>query len=153
MKKYSFCFLILLGLVGCSSIRTPDIPGTKKYPDGSVSFIDSVGEYNGKEVFKYVTQMPQFPGGTEGFLKFMQDNLHYPKQARDAKVEGKVFLDFRISELGDVKDIKVLKSVGSGCDEEAVRVKQLSPRWIPGKCSGKSVPVQVAIPIVFRLNE
>ncbi len=151
MKKH-FIFGFLFLLAGCSTNFVPDIPGTKKYSDGSMSYIDSVGEYKGREVFKYAANMPQFPGGASEFLKFVQDNIHYPKQARDAKVEGKVYLRFIISESGAVKDVEVLKSVGSGCDEESVRVLQLTPRWTPGQCNGKNVPVQVALPIVFTLD-
>ena len=102
--------------------------------------------------FTIVEQMPEFPGGSEAMNKFLSDNLHYPSQAEKDSVSGTVYLRFVVETSGRVSNIKVLRGIGGGCDEEAVRVVKLMPDWIPGRQNGKKVDVQFTLPIRFRLN-
>ncbi|MBP7496944.1 MAG: TonB family protein [Bacteroidales bacterium] len=99
-----------------------------------------------------VEQMPEFPGGEEKLLKYLQNNIVYPQTAKENNITGKVFVTFVISRDGAVKDVKVLKGIGGGCDEEAVRVIKNMPKWQPGKQDGKSVDVRFNLPIKFALQ-
>jgi len=104
------------------------------------------------EVFTFVEQQPQFPGGTKAFAEFMQKNLRYPAEASRANVSGKVFVSFIVDADGSITNIEVLKGIGFGCDEEAVRVMNKMPRWQPGKQSGRPVKVKFNLPVTFSLE-
>ncbi|OJJ17681.1 energy transducer TonB [marine bacterium AO1-C] len=90
--------------------------------------------------------------GIAAFYKYIGQNLNYPSQARRMSIEGTVVLQFVVEKDGSLTDFKVLKSVGGGCDEEAVRVLKKSPKWSPGKQRGKAVRVRRSIPIRFTLR-
>jgi protein TonB len=102
--------------------------------------------------FIRVEEMPSPKGGYEAFYKFVQKNLNYPSQARRRDISGKVFVDFVVNERGDLVDIRILKGIGSGCDEEVLRIMNKAPKWNPGKQRGKPVRVKQVLPIEFRLN-
>ena len=95
---------------------------------------------------------PQFPGGMNGFTDYLKKNLHYPKAARKAKLEGRVSVNFIVTAEGHIEDVKLYNSLGLGTDEEAVRLIESMPDWIPGKQSGKAVSMRYNLPIDFRLN-
>jgi protein TonB len=103
------------------------------------------------EVFTIAEVMPSFPGGTAKFYEYISENLKYPRKALKANVEGKVILRFVVAEDGDVSDVEVLKGIGYDCDEEAVRVLQSSPDWIPGRQQGRNVKVRVMMPLTFNI--
>jgi TonB family protein len=103
------------------------------------------------EVFTVVEESPQFPGGDEARVRFLQENIHYPDEAREASIQGTVYISFVIEIDGTINDIRVLRGIGGGCDEEAVRVIRNMPRWLPGKQRGKPVRVQFNMPIKFSL--
>ncbi|MCX6246794.1 MAG: M56 family metallopeptidase [Bacteroidetes bacterium] len=107
---------------------------------------------NKNGVYTLVEQQPKFAGGDEAMIKFLSENITYPEAAKKAGVQGKVFLTFVVQANGAVTDVKVLRGIGSGCDEEAVRVVKMMPNWIPGQEKGKNVAVQFNIPINFRLD-
>ena len=91
-------------------------------------------------------------GGLKGFYRFVRKKLKYPSQARRQGLQGKVIVAFVIDKDGSLSDISVLKGIGAGCDEEAVRVLTLSPKWKPAKQRGRPVKVKMIIPIHFKLN-
>jgi len=103
------------------------------------------------EVFSIVEVMPTFPGGTAEFYNYIAQNLKYPRRALKANVEGKVILSFIVAENGGVSEVKVLKGIGFDCDEEAVRVLQSSPNWIPGQQRGRNVKVSIMVPLTFDI--
>ncbi|NOT75601.1 MAG: TonB family protein [Cyclobacteriaceae bacterium] len=90
--------------------------------------------------------------GFKEFYKSIGENIQYPSQAKRATIEGKVFVQFVIARDGTLSDFKVLKGIGGGCDEEAVRIIKLSPAWNPGKQRGKPVKQRFTLPITFRLD-
>ena len=106
-----------------------------------------------KKIYSVVDQMPQFPGGDAALSKFIKDNLVYPALAKEAGVQGKVICSFIVTPEGKVTELKVLRGIGSGCDEEAIRVLSKSPHWLPGEHMGKPVNVRFTIPINFILVE
>lgn len=97
-------------------------------------------------------EMPEFIGGVEALYKFLEKNVHYPKAARKAKIEGKVIVRFVVDVDGSVTDIKVKKRCNPYLDEEAIRVLSLSPKWKPGTIEGRLVKVFYSIPIKFLLH-
>ncbi len=104
------------------------------------------------EVFTYVEEMPTFPGGNDAFLSYVAQKIQYPEIAKRAGVEGRVAVSFVVSPSGAVSDVQVMKGIGAGCDEEAIRVIRSMPRWNPGKQNGRPVNVKVFVPIVFKLQ-
>lgn len=99
--------------------------------------------------FIYVEQMPQFDGDKDAYL---QKNLRYPDAARENGIDGRVVVQYVINEDGSVSDVTLVKGIGGGCDEEAVRVVKTMPKWKPGKQNGKPVKVLFTLPIKFVLN-
>ena len=106
-----------------------------------------------KLVYKVVEQMPAYPGGHEAMVKFLIENVKYPEAAKKKNVQGTVFVSFIVRSSGAITDVKVLRGIGSGCDEEAVRVVSLMPKWTPGQEKGKAVDVMFNLPIKFALGE
>jgi TonB family protein len=110
---------------------------------------DSVDE---RDAYTYVDQMPEYPGGTNALLKYIQSKVKYPANAKQNGVEGKVLVQFIVDEKGNVVNPKIIKGIGYGCDEEALRVIKSLTRWKPGKQAGKPVKVKIVIPFSFKLN-
>ncbi len=104
------------------------------------------------QIFTIVEDEPSPKGGMAGFYSYVSKNLKYPSQARRLDIEGKVFVQFVVDKDGSLTDVKVLKGIGSGCDQEAVRVIQEAPKWNPGKQRGRPVRVRMVMPIVFTLS-
>ncbi|MGN7202723.1 energy transducer TonB [Pedobacter sp. SAFR-022] len=96
---------------------------------------------------------PTFPGGIEKFYQYLNKSIKYPPMAAENNIQGKVFVSFVVERNGTLTDIKVLRSLGGGTDEEAVRVLKASPTWIPGVQNGKQVRVKYNIPISFSLSQ
>lgn len=104
------------------------------------------------EIFTVVESMPKFPGGEGAMNKYLGKNIEYPQMARESGIHGRVFVTFVVETDGRVTDIKILRGIGGGCDEEALRVVKNMPRWDPGKQRGKPVRVQFNLPIKFTLQ-
>ncbi len=103
-------------------------------------------------IFNLVEEMPEFPGGDAERIKYLKNNLNYPEVARKNGIEGRVFVTFVVEKDGSLSNVKILRGIGGGCDEEAVRVIENMPKWKPGKQKGRNVRVQFNMPIVFKLN-
>lgn len=106
----------------------------------------------GEEIFTSVEENPQFIGGQTEMYKYIGERMNYPSTAQRAGVQGKVFVKFVVKSTGDIGNIEVLKGIGFGCDEEAVRVISQMPKWQAGKQNGKPVNVYFTMPISFRLE-
>lgn len=96
---------------------------------------------------------PEFVGGTDSLYRYMAANIHYPEQAKKDGIQGRVFVRFTVEADGSVTNAEVLRGIGGGCDEEALRVVQAMPKWKPGTKDGHPVRVQYNLPINFKLNE
>jgi len=105
-----------------------------------------------EEVFLSVEENPEYPGGPAKLLEYVQKNLKYPMMARESDIQGRVFVGFVVEKDGSISNVKVLRGIGGGCDEEAVRVVQSLPKFKPGKQRGNPVRVQYTLPIVFKLQ-
>lgn len=111
-----------------------------------------VTEEDPNKVFTAVEKEPTFPGGTDAFRNYLGKNIQYPAVARENNVQGRVYLSFVVERDGSLTDIKVVRGIGSGCDEEAMRVMRRSPKWTPGIQNGRPVRVAYTIPISFTLT-
>ncbi|MBO7101439.1 MAG: energy transducer TonB [Bacteroidales bacterium] len=96
---------------------------------------------------------PEFPGGMEALYKFLQDNVQYPQLALENGIEGRVYVTFVVEEDGSITNPRLLRDIGGGCGQEAIRVVKMMPKWKPGKQQGKVVRVQFNLPVNFVLPE
>lgn len=108
-------------------------------------------EVEEQKVFMVVEEQPSFPGGEEARMKYLQNNIEYPQMARESGIEGTVYVTFVVETDGTVTNVRVLRGIGGGCDQEALRVVRNMPKWKPGKQRGRSVRVQFNMPIKFKL--
>ena len=104
------------------------------------------------EIFTVVEEQPGYPGGEEARIGFLQQNIKYPEEAKELGIQGRVFVTFVVEVDGSITDVRVLRGIGGGCDEEAVRVVKAMPKWVPGKQRGVPVRVQFNLPIKFTLQ-
>lgn len=140
-------------------------PGQKTIagvPDGDIVIVSAVGEgpkqaavVEDTRVYDIITieKQPLFPGGLEKFYAYLSKSIRYPAVAAEQGIQGKVFVSFVVEKNGDLTDIEVVRKLGGGTDEEAMRVLKASPRWIPGVQNGKEVRVKYNIPISFSLSQ
>jgi len=107
----------------------------------------------GSEVFTVVEVAPQFPGGDDARIEFINKNITYPEQAKKDGIQGTVYITFVVQPDGSITHAKVLRGVGGGLDETALEVVRKMPKWEPGKIKGEPVPVQFNMPIKFKLTK
>ena len=105
-----------------------------------------------EEKLTFVGQMPEFKGGHDKMQEFFQKHIIYPDHAKDNNIEGTVWISFVVHKDGSLSDFKVVKSIGHGCDEEALRVAKMMPHWEPGKANGVPKTVSRKCPIAFALK-
>jgi periplasmic protein TonB len=138
MNKFMRSFLTSAFVFLCANVLAQDTTGYS--PEAKDS------------VYTMVDQMPQFPGGESKLFRFLAQNIRYPAYARENGIMGTVFVTFIVEEDGTLNNIDVVKSPHKSLSEEALRVVQLMPKWIPGKQDGNSVRVRYNLPIHFTLK-
>lgn len=116
------------------------IKGKTITSDGNITEYSSLGS------------LPEFKGGLQAFGSFLGNNLSYPSDDRDNRVQGRVYISFIVEKDGSLSDVKVVRGVSDGINNEALRVINKSPKWIPGLQRGKPVKVSYTVPIVFQLR-
>ena len=134
MKRFFVLLLLLLPL--CLSVNAQ----TKYDEEAEIVYVAC--EYS-----------PKFPGGEEALYAYFCNNLKYPEKAREENITGRVFITFIVERDGSLSNIKVLRDIGGGCGEEAVRVAKNMPKWKPGQHRGETVRVQYTMPVLFNFNE
>ncbi|WP_080237144.1 M56 family metallopeptidase [Spirosoma rigui] len=105
------------------------------------------------KVFTVVQEQPTYPGGMPALMQYIAQNLQYPLKAKQKRVQGRVMVQFVVTETGAIEQVHILKGIGHGCDEEALRVISKMPNWNPGKQNGRAVAVQYNMPIQFALDK
>jgi TonB family protein len=105
------------------------------------------------EIFMVVEKVPQFPGGESARIAFMGSNIRYPQEAMEEGIQGTVYVSFVVEKDGSISNIKILRDIGGGCGQEAVRVVSMMPKWEPGTQRGKAVRVQFNMPVTFTLSD
>lgn len=126
------------------TLAEPGIPEEKP----KTTIIDEGEEL---KIHTFVEEWPEFPGGDMARIKFLSENIVYPKDAKDAGIQGPVHLTFVVEKDGSITNVNILRGIGGGCDEEATRVVSSMPKWEPGRQNGKEVRVQFIMPINFKL--
>ncbi len=114
--------------------------------------IEEEEEEEDVQIFTVVENDPEFPGGMEALYKYLRDNIKYPQLARDNNITGRVYVTFVVEKDGSIANPRVLKDIGGGCGQEAIRVVKSMPKWTPGKQRGKAVRVQFNLPVSFNLQ-
>jgi protein TonB len=157
MKKI---FITIIMLAAFATAKSQQVAPKKNDPNADITIDEPVpsapastdkSSVDPSKIFTAVEMEPSFPGGIEMFYKFLQYNIRYPAKAFEDKMQGKVFVSFTVEKDGSLNNIKVVRALGGGCDEEAVRVMELSPKWKPGVQNGRPVRVQYTMPISFSL--
>jgi len=105
-----------------------------------------------EEIFTIVEEPAAPKGGMPAFYKYVGEKIKYPAQARRMGIEGRVFVEFVVGKDGSISEVRAVKGIGAGCDEEAVRIVQSAPAWTPGKQRGKAVKQRMVLPITFKLG-
>ncbi len=117
------------------------------------SFMTSTAQTKKNDmVFDVVEVMPQYPGGQIAMMKYIMENIKYPKQAMKERIQGRVTVRFIVEKDGSISDVKPILSVHPLLNKEAVRVVESMPKWTPGKQNGKPVRVRFNLPVMFKLN-
>jgi len=139
------------------TVATVTVKGNTDAPD--LSELSGAGDKVVEEVvenkvYTYVEQMPQLPGGggNGAIVAAIQKATKYPPLALRNQVEGRIFVSFTVNAQGDVSDVKVVKGLGSGLDEETIRAVKTLPKFIPGKQNGRAVSVSFTVPITFKIQ-
>lgn len=107
---------------------------------------------NHEDVFDIVENAPEFKGGIQAFHEYISKNMNYPETAKSNGIEGTVYLAFVINQEGQVERPEILRGVGFGLDEEALRLINESPEWKPGYQRGEAVKVRMRLPVRFKLS-
>jgi len=148
--------ILITGII--SSILLIQLNGNAQV-EQSVSTEDSVvntikvqSKEDANLVFDFVDKMPEFPGGQVEMIKFLSKNINYPTVALDQGVQGSIYVQFVIWKDGSVREVKVLRGVGSSLDNEAIRVIKMMPNWEPGTQRGIPVNTRYTLPIKFKLD-
>ncbi|MBN8576384.1 MAG: energy transducer TonB [Cytophagales bacterium] len=105
------------------------------------------------EIFTVVEVSAEPKGGRAAFYKYVGENIQYPAQARRMGIQGRVFVEFVVNKDGALTDVVVVKGIGAGCDEEALRIVKNAPAWNPGRQRGRAVKQRMVIPITFMLAD
>ncbi len=129
-----------------------DVEVTEETVIEEVVFEEAPEEEMSDEIFLIVEETATPVGGMTEFYKYFSKNLVYPIPARQAGIEGKVYLQFVVDKNGNVSNVQVVKGIGFGCDEEAIRVIKKGPKWNPAKQRGRAVNSRVTFPLHFRLT-
>jgi periplasmic protein TonB len=114
--------------------------------------MDEEEEFEEEQIFAVVEAMPEYPGGEIARMRYLADNIKYPTMARESGIQGRVYVTFVVERDGSVTDVRVLRGIGGGCDEEAIRVVSNMPKWVPGRQRNKPVRVQFNLPVRFTLQ-
>ncbi len=128
------------------------VPEATIAPSRTETAVEVAPKPDPSNVYLIVEQQPAYPGGPDALRNYLQRNLHYPTPALRSGTAGRVIVSLIINTDGSVTSVAVLKGIGFGCDEEAMRVVNGMPRWKPGKQSGQAVRVKFNLPIVFALE-
>ena len=137
-----FALLILLN-TQCDNTKPNDAK-----PQPAVTETEAIQD----SIYRVSEVMPQYPGGPNEMMKYLQENIKYPQSAKDNKIEGRVFVTFVVEKDGSITNATVLRGIDKECDAEALRVVSSMPKWNPGQHKGEVVRTQFTIPIYYKFN-
>lgn len=163
MKINLFGLVMASGMMlmagSCQIDQEPELEGPTQVeakpsmgPTNIVARINDVGK-DGKEIFDVTEVQPNPPGGMAGWSRYLSENLTYPAEAKNLGIEGTVIVVFLINSDGSVSNAEILKGIGGGADEEALRVVQNSPNWTPAMQKDQVVNSRMRLPVRFKLSD
>jgi TonB family protein len=109
------------------------------------------GDWRNEE-FSYYDSHPMPVGGMKALYEALGQNIHYPEEAKKERIQGKVFVEFTVDKSGILRDVKAIKGIGYGCDEEAVRAVAEAVQWEPARIADMSVSTRMILPVSFKLE-
>jgi TonB family protein len=124
----------------------------EKYEAGILISGKSFDEYREEFEYNKIEIQPEFKGGMSALAKYLQENIKYPKKAKNLEIEGKVFVEFYVNKEGEVGEVKIKLGVHDLLNNEALRVVSLMPAWTPGQLRGQPAKVRFILPIKFTLT-
>lgn len=152
MKKLWLLAILYVQFAHSQNVKERDATDTPvDFRNENVAVPDSTPDENKIYNNVNVGSEPQFPGGIPEFRKLFYSEFKLPESLKDTK--GFIYLSFIVEKDGSLSDIKVIRDMGSGTGDEAIRVLKEMPKWIPGKLSGKEVRCEYKIPVVFKPAE
>jgi len=146
LKKFGTLCLIATLLVACkdaNSQQQKEVVDTQEHKSVSSEPQDPINP-------GVIKEMPEFPGGMEKLIQFIEENTHLPKCVTDGKVQGRSVIQFVVDTDGSLSDFKVVRSLHKDCDAEAIRVLKTMPKWKPGMERGKPIRVKYTVPVQFK---
>jgi TonB family protein len=141
IRKVFLSLAIMLAFASLSNAqkKLKDAPGEKKPEEKEI-------------IYTHIEQMPEFRGNKTALVKYLLKNTNYPEEAKAKGIQGKVIVKFIVDKKGKIKNPKVVRGIGHGCDEEAIRVISKMPDWKPGMEKGKPVSTYFNLPVLFKLD-
>lgn len=128
-----------------------EVPVEASYPVVEVEAIQK----DTNQIYTVVQQQPVFPGGQIAMAEFLRQNFNYPKRAHKKGIQGRVYVKFVVTKTGEVKDVTLIKGMDNcdECNQEALRIVRIMPKWIPGLQNGKPISVYYSLPIIFKIKQ
>lgn len=150
LRHFTLACGLVIAMVGWAHAQTASVATLAQTDTGRSRTPAAAAPAAAPAVYFTADEMPTFPGGDAGMLKFLTSKLNYPAAALDRNLSGKVYLTFTVDPEGRLHDPRVVRGLGFGLDEEALRLVRLMPWWNPGKVKGQPVWVTLTMPISFR---
>lgn len=140
----------ILGQIIASEKESADNDDNPLYYDTATLDDDEIVE--GMFDFVVYEKAPEFPGGEEALYKYLEENIHYPEQAKKDGISGTVVIKFWIEKDGSITHAWIISDIGGGCGDEALRAVKKMPKWKPAQQSGKSIRIELTLPIGFEIQ-
>ena len=140
----------LLALTSTATAQTASILPVPHPEAGAASSAAPAAVPAAPTIYFAADEMPAFPGGSTALLSFLSHKINYPAVALDQQLSGKVHVTFVVDSEGHLHDPRVVRGLGAGLDDEALRLVRIMPWCTPGRVQGRPVWVRVTLPIVFR---
>ena len=152
-KKLAKSLLIIPAALLLISANSLFAFATKPLNDNENTLQDKQNKTNSNEpVFVAVQKMPEFVGGMDALMNYLSTNIQYPAEAQQKGIHGTVIISFIVEKDGSLSDVQVVRGVDPSLDNEALKVIQKMPKWIPGQQNGRNVRVKYTLPVEFKLN-
>ena len=150
-KSAAFKVLLPIAVAACLAVSFANCNNSMLVTNNDQ--INEIASTNQNQPFVIVEDMPEFPGGEQAIFSYISENVVYPEQAKADTIQGTVYLKFVVDKTGKVAQTEIIRGVHPLLDQEAIKVIENMPEWIPGKQSGKPVDVSMSIPIMFQLTD
>jgi TonB family protein len=115
--------------------------------------VDFIGLYDHDIAYTYTEIPARFPGGENDLEKYIEAVMIYPKEAKEKNIEGRVFISFIVERDGSLSDITLVRKLGFGCDEEAIRIVKTMPNWEPAQQNKHIIRFRATLPVKFKLRK